>query len=301
MNDYEKRLDYLTPEQHEKILFYFIKKGKIETFLKIVSKGYGLTPFILNALIDFGYEAVVQQAIQSSVRLANECYPFLCSYWGEKKTNDFLISCNYVNYIKENFSDKTLVEYHLWDILAQKEKFFILAQHGQFDVLAEYKQYLILVKYGQLDYACHKGLFQFLAFTKAGMERLIQLKKWKEVFGGTSFTSFNGFSVSDILEILYDNGMQELLFAMCCDDFLLDYKKYTKPYIENKKWGTLAFFGFYDVIDWEDYLGQVIESKKEDVYKNAVAAKNWEFLAKHEQHKLLFKAKQFKWWWKSFH
>ena len=300
MKDYEKRLDFLTPEQSNQVLFSLVKEGKIKTFLGVLAKGYGLTPFILNALIDFGYANVIPKALKTAVRLSNECYNFLCEYWGKKKTNDFLISYNYVNYIKENFSDKTLVEYQLWDILAQKEKFCILAQNGQFDILAKYKQYLILVKYGQLDYACHKGLYQFLAFTKAGMERLIQLKKWKEVFGGTSFTSFNGFSVSDILEILYDNGMQKLLFAMCCDDFLLDYKKYTKPYIENKKWGTLAFFGFYDEIDWEDYLGQVIESKKEDVYKEAVEAKNWAFLAKHQQHKLLFKKGQLKWGWKSF-
>ena len=300
MKDYEKRLDFLTPEQHEKILFYFIKKGKIETFLKIVSKGYGLTPFILNALIDFGYEAVVQQAIQSSVRLANECYPFLCSYWGEKKTNDFLISCNYVNYIKENFSDKTLVEYKLWYILAQKEKFDILAQNGQFYILEKYKQYQLLVNYGQLDYVCHEGLYKFLIVTKAGMEKLIQLKKWKEFFDGISLAPYNGFEAQKIREILWDNGQQELLFTNGYDEFLLKEKKYTKPYIENKKWGTLAFLGFYDVIDWEDYLGQVIEGKKEDVYKEAVEAKNWKFLAKHQQHKLLFKAKQFKWWWKSF-
>ena len=300
MENYEKRLDFLTPEQHDQLLFCRIKDGQINTFLGMVGKGYGLTPFILNALIDFGYEGMILQALQSSVRLSNECYNFLCEYWGKKKTEVFFVEQKYYNYIKENFHVKTLVEYQLWDILAQKEKFYILAENGQFDILAKYKKYQLLVKYGQLDYACHKGLYQFLAFTKAGMERLIQLKKWKEVFEGTSFTAFNGFSVSDILEILYDNGMQELLFAKCCNDFLLDYKKYTKPYVANKKWGTLAFFGFYDEIDWEDYLGQVIESKKEDVYKEAVEAKNWAFLAKHQQHKLLFKTGQFKWWWKSF-
>ena len=235
MENYEKRLDFLTPEQSNQVLFSLVKEGKIKTFLGMVGKGYGLTPFILNALIDFGYEGMILQALQSSVRLSNECYNFLCEYWGKKKTEVFFVEQKYYNYIKENFHVKTLVEYQLWDILAQKEKFYILAENGQFDILAKYKKYQLLVKYGQLDYACHKGLYQFLAFTKAGMERLIQLKKWKEVFEGTSFTAFNGFSVSDILEILYDNGMQELLFAKCCNDFLLDYKKYTKPYVANKK------------------------------------------------------------------
>ena len=300
MEDYEKRLDFLTPEQIDQILFCKIKNGQINTFLDMVAKGYGLTPFILNALIDFGYEKVIQKALQSSVRLANDCYQFLCVYWGKKKTEDFLVEQKYFNYIKQNFPVVSLVEYQLWDILAQREEFEALAENGQFDVLAAYKQYQLLVNRGQLDYVCHKGLYKFLILTQAGMEKLIQLKKWKEFFVGISLAPYNGFSVSEILEVLWNNGMQKLLFAKCYDEFLLKEKKYTKPYVANKKWGTLAAYGFYDEIDWEDYLGQVIASKKEDVYKEAVEAKNWAFLAKHQQHALLFRNGEFKWWWKSF-
>ena len=300
MENYEKRLDFLTPEQHDQLLFCRIKDGQIKTFLSMVAKGYGLTPFILNALIDFGYANVIPKALKTAVRLSNECYNVLCVYWGKQKTNDFFVAQKYHNYIKENFPVETLVEYKLWDILAQREEFGILVEHQQFDILAEHKQYQLLVNYGQLGYVCHKGLYKFLIYTKAGMERLIQLKKWKEFFEGIVLAPHNGFEKHKIREILWDNGQQELLFAKKYDNFLLDEKKYTKPYVANKKWGTLAFFGFYDVIDWEDYLGQVIESKREDVYKEALKAKNWAFLAKHQQHKLLFKAKQFKWWWKSF-
>ncbi len=300
MENYEKKLDFLTPEQSNQVLFCKIKDGQIKAFLRMVAQGYGLTPFILNALIDFGYANVIPKALRTSVRLTDDCYNFLCVYWGKKKTEDFFVKYECFNYIQQTFPVESLVEYQLWDILAQRGEFETLAKHGQFDILAKYKQYLILVKYGQLDYACHKGLYQFLAFTKAGMERLIQLKKWKEVFGGTSFTSFNGFSVSDILEILYDNGMQKLLFAKNYDDFLLDEKKSTDLYVKNKKWGTLVAYGFYDVIDWDDYLGQVIESNRGDVFQQALKAEKWEFLAKHQQHKLLFKKGQFKWWWKSF-
>lgn len=300
MKDYEKRLDFLTPEQHDQLLFSQLKEGKIKTFLGMVGKGYGLTPFILNALIDFGYANVIPKALKTAVRLSNGCYNFLCVYWGKKKTEDFMVEQKYYSYIKETFPVDSLVEYHLWDILAQREEFETLAKNGQFDLLAKRGQYQLLVNYGQLDYVCHKGLYKFLILTKAGMERLVQLKKWAEFFVGISLAPYNGFSVSEILEVLWTNGMQKLLFAKCYDEFLLDYKKYTKPYVANKKWGTLAAYGFYDEIDWEDYLGQVIESKKEDVYKEAVEAKNWAFLAKHQQHKLLFKKGQLKWWWKSF-
>ena len=300
MKDYEKRLDFLTPEQHDQILFSLIKEGKIKKFFTLLFKGYGVTPFVLNALIDFGYEEKIKGTLLTAVRLSNECYNFLCEYWGKKNTESFFVKNKCITYIKKNFPVDSLVEYQLWDILAQREEFEILAKNGQFDLLTKYKKYQILVNYGQLDYVCHKGLYKFLTLTKAGMERLIQLKKWKEFFEGMSIAPYNGFGPHKILKILWDNGQQELLFAKNYDDFLLDEKKYPKPYVANKKWGTLAAYGFYDEIDWEDYLGQVIESKKEDVYKEAVEAKNWAFLAKHQQHKLLFKKGQLKWWWKSF-
>ena len=300
MVDYEKRLDFLTPEQHTLVLFCKIKDSQIKTFLRMIAKGYGLTPFILNALIDFGYANVIPKALKTSVRLSDECYNFLCVYWGKKKTEDFFVVQKYYNYIKKNFPVESLVGYQLWDILAQRKEFKVLVKNGQFDILAKYEQYQLLVNCGQLDYVCRKGLYKFLILTKFGMEKLCQLKKWKEFFEGISLAPYNGFGSHKILEILWDNGQQELLFAKCFDNFLLDEKKYTKPYVKNKKWGTLAAYGFYDEIDWEDYLGQVIKSKKREVYQQAVAAKNWEFLAKHRQHKLLFKAKQWKWWWKSW-
>ena len=64
MVDYEKRLDFLTPEQHTLVLFCKIKDSQIKTFLRMIAKGYGLTPFILNALIDFGYEIEYSETLR---------------------------------------------------------------------------------------------------------------------------------------------------------------------------------------------------------------------------------------------
>lgn len=84
-----KRLSLLGVAEHGLVLYDALHDKDLTKFFFLLKQGYGLSPFILNVMIDFGYEKNLVKALEICELVDFKVYDFLCAYWGRKRLKTF--------------------------------------------------------------------------------------------------------------------------------------------------------------------------------------------------------------------
>lgn len=295
----------LTDEQWQKLYhnlpeaenFLFSLLPDLTNVFDAVKHGMVLTSRILLYFLETDKSPLIPKLIVAARNHDKSVFEFMKTTLGEAEAVKFVIENSLRNLYAE-LSSKSLVEYQQWEELGVRKQFKLLADNQQYDLLEKYGCYQLLVEYGQLERVINAGRIYSLILTNSGMDKLAELGCWNELYEGKKALDFNHYSLDAILNILWDNHQQDLLFKKQEDEFLLK-KGWFQPYQEHGLWATLAAYGYTDKVDWEAYLEKIPEYNSKAVFKEAEKLKVWPFLAKHQQHWRLFKHGQFGWWLKS--
>lgn len=294
-----------TKEQNSLVLYDLLREKRLKEFLNLVKKGYVLTAFILNYLIDSGFENAIPKTLKLSKRSDPDIYDFLVLYWGQEKTEDFLVDNGFDSVIKAKFSEQKIVKYQLWNLLMEMENYRILAEHNQVEALQtalkvkhqKYKIFQVLIDMRKTDLIVALGGNCYLLEFEEGRQKLLKLRDWGTIldcfFSGEIHKKFGFETLEQFYQYVIDNGGSEQLFLWghtSAYEYLLK-QKITAPFVNRKYWSLLIRYGFYDLVDWEDYWQK--SSVKNYIIRDAAKAKNWDFLEKHECQWVLFK--KFRW------
>ena len=106
-----RMLELLTNEENNLMLYDALHDKDLTKFFYLLKQGYALTPFLLNCMIDYGYEKHIEKALCVCDRCSFAIYDFFCIYWGVDKTEDFFVKNSYTKVIQKRFSTKSLVKY----------------------------------------------------------------------------------------------------------------------------------------------------------------------------------------------
>ncbi len=278
--------------------FLFSLLPNLNVVFTAVEHGSLLTSRLLFYLLETNKVQLIPELVKAAKQMSSNVYDFMCRVYGAEQTIEFALTNNITCWYKY-CSDEYLEQYQLWDALAQRRKTEPLVRHQQYDVLERYGYYTLLAECGQFERLIKAGKALALVFTAEGMAFLANAGLWEEFYQGWNESLCNGYTKDKVLNVLWDNNQQDLLFKKQEDEFLLG-KGWVKPYLDEGFWGTLIAYGHVDKVDWEVYLAQVPVYSKDMVFQEAAKLKVWDFLAKHRQHGLLFNNKQFGWWLKSF-
>lgn len=286
-------------DDQQELLLKLVLAGRWTELFEALEHGAVLSAKVLWYVLECGRINLVYKMIKKARVRTESVYDFLLAVDGEKQAEEFVLQ-NRLTDLFTRLDNKFLVQNGEWRVLAERGEFTLLAVNSQFDLLEEYEEWLALATYEQFDRIIKAEKWQALTISRKGMELLIQYEKWDIFYIGCKFTDRNGFSKKEILEILWQNNQQGLLFEAREDDFLLSGKKYFDPYKRNNCWATILTWGFADEVDWEVYLESVPLYNRDGVFEKAEEKKIWYFLAQHHKHWTLFKNGQLGWWRKSF-
>lgn len=299
-----KLLALLSPEENNLVLYDALHDKDLTKFFYLLKQGYALTPFILNCMIDSGYEKHIEKALLACQRCRPDIYQFFCVYWGVEATEDFFVKHQFNTLMKDSFPVASLVKYQLWEILGARKEFYVLAVNKQFDLLKKLSKQRknldkiceVLCKVEAADTLVEIGESIKLREFPAGHLKLFELKNWSWVCLET-VSQLKQVPIEELLKQICAAGGEKYIYFSKYNNFLLN-NGYYKYFVKDKCWSALAQVGAFEVIDWEDYYTR---SEGDEQFCNfAAKAGKWDFLASHHERWFLLLKKQFRWWWKSF-
>lgn len=250
-----RMLELLTNEENNLMLYDALHDKDLTKFFYLLKQGYALTPFLLNCMIDYGYEKHIEKALCVCDRCSFAIYDFFCIYWGVDKTEDFFVKNSYTKVIQKRFSTKSLVKYQLWELLAERREYVVLAEHGQIELLKKLKQenpsdHLLGVREALRKVNAVEALAELkdwigLAGLPEGELKLFELKEWRYVdFDKVSF--LRNVPPEQLLQEVYEAGGGDFLFwagvssaaawSKFCHPLLLA-RKYYQPFYQPKTVG----------------------------------------------------------------
>ena len=313
MEKEQKNVCLLSKDEVNLLLFDLLKDGKFKTFQQRIKEGYGITAFVLTAMLNYGYEDKIEQVVSSCKCWTSDVFDFLVQFWNDReKAEDFWIQHADKDAVSEKISDEALVRYQRWDDLLARKKYELLAEHAPLEFLEKLDFW---EKLEASSISERKSFFSALVKQKRFEDVLALDKKWasSDYFYNTEMMRyllehdidkfFNvslGISISDrqalisrlgfkkdddFYQYLYDKGQIE--FLMQRTDFLSRHELWA-PYVEKRIWGTLAYYKKYDLIDWEDW-GKRGKRHSYHALRTAIEAQNWDFLVKQKAHWKLLK------------
>lgn len=286
-------------DDQQELLLKFVVAGRWTELFEALEHGAVLSAKVLWYVFESGKTNLIYKMLKKArIRMEN-VYDFLLAVDGQKEAGEFVLK-NRLTDLFSRLDNKLLVQNGEWRVLAERKEFMLLAINNQFDLLEEYGEWVVLASYKQFDRIIRAEKWLALTISREGMELLIQYGKWDVFYEGLRLVDENKFTKQEILETLWNNGQQSLLFEKQQDDFLLSEKRYFDPYKRNNLWATILSFGFADEVDWEAYLQNVPSFSRDKVFSEAQKNKAWSFLAKHHKHWMLFKSGHLGWWRKSF-
>lgn len=296
----------LTEEQWQKLGQHLPQDGDFlfsllpnsDYMLNAVRHGVVLNSRMLVYLLLTERDSLVFTLIAAAEKHTDGVYDFMCTVCGENAAMDFIVR----HELKDMYRHLTpayLRDRELWELLAENGEYQLLADNGQYDLLEQKNQWVLLAGCGQYERIIRAEKWDALKLSHEGMEKLAQLGLWKHFYDGREVSLVNGFSETQILERLWEEGQQQLLFEFREDKFLLG-KGWVKPYQDNGLWGSLTAYGHADQVDWEAYLAKIPDFNRVKVFDEAEKAKCWDFLVRHHQHRRLLRHGCFIRWLKSF-
>ena len=305
--DYQfERRQIFSPQQQEKILLGIINLECARQLIPMVQSGYRLTPIVLETLKWSGQKDLIFALMNVKFDFDGDSrwlFSFLCDLFGEKNTAAMVVQKsqkdNYQSCWKTMYSllsTEQLEENEQWEELAKKGKWEILARHKRFDdiICNPSNRYSsdaakILTENNQLPRIIELKKFQWLTQISGGEEILWRHKQYAVLF--THRDSLRRWSEADVIRklcsipegqnFLYRIKEYQILVGAGCFD----------PFWQNENWNTLACLECYRAIDWNRWLQKEKNSDFETrkIYRFAVKAKQWQFLADHRQYRLLLK------------
>ena len=300
----EQKLKNVYPlsKDENSLLFYdLIKEGKFEIFCQRIQDGYGLTSFVLAAMLNYGYEGKIEEVLSSCKCLTSDVFDFLVIYWGREKAEDYWVQHTVKELVTEKLSNEGLVRHQRWNELLEREAYELLAAHAPlaffqspdasydtsrvFSALVAQKRFEDVLalddKWSKSDYFYSTEMMRYLL--EHDVEKFCKILPIFSVNAKQKLAVRLGFEkLDDLYQCLYDKG--QIDFLMKETSFLSDHGIW-EPYVEKEKWYTLASHGKYDLIDWEDWMAK----SKEVASIRAAMVQKWDFLVKHKQHWLLLK------------
>ena len=300
----EQKLENVYPlskDENNLLLYDLIKEGKFEIFCQRIKEGYGLTAFVLTAMLNYGYEGKIEEILSSCKCWTSDVFDFLVIYWGREKAEDFWIQHADKKRVAEKLSNEGLVRHQRWNELLEREAYELLAAHAPlaffqnpdasyytsrfFSALVAQKRFEDVLalddKWSKSDYFHSTEMMRYLL--EHDVEKSCKILPFFSVNAKQKLAVRLGFEeLDDLYQYLYDNG--QIDFLRVETNFLRRHEIWA-PYVEKKYWAMLANYKQYDLIDWENWMAK---SKKEASIHAAMVQK-WDFLVKHKQHWLLLK------------
>lgn len=303
-----KMLGLLTKEENSLVLYDALSTRDFARFSCFIDKGYAINAFILNCMIDFGFEDKIREVLESTQRHDNNIYEFMVAYLGREKAEDFFVENNFNNLMADKFSDETIEKYQLWEVAELKKSYELLVKNKQYDLIHKAmagkdsgKIADILLQEKEFDFLHELGWDWKLSDSYEGRKYLWDTKNWKEFFGLSIENQLivSGWGKSASIEQVYlsvvNAGGEDALYEY--NDITKEYllkRKITKPFIQAKDWCSLYHAGFYKEINlddwWTEHTSDVVIKA---VVDTAVRSKNWDFLEQRKCDRALFK--NFRW------
>lgn len=296
----------LTTEQWQKLYdklpdaegYLFSLRNDASDLFAAVKHGAVLTAEILLYYLETGKSPLIPKLILTAKKCDRSVFDFLQITLGEDEAAQFVIE-NGLSDFYQNLSTENLEKYQKWEELAVRKQFELLAKNQQYDLLEKYGCYRLLARYDQTERVINSGNAFVLASTEFGMSLLAERGLWEDFYQGKGFLFFNDYTKENILNTLWDNHQQDLLFKHQEHEFLLK-KGWFQPYQKDGLWATIVSYGYADEVDWEAYLTKTPGYCRQNVFRDAEKHRVWPFLAKHRKHWRLLVNGQFVWWLKSF-
>ena len=291
----------LSKDENSLLLYDLITEGKFEIFCQRIQDGYGLTAFVLTAMLNYGYEGKIEEVLSSCKCWTSDVFDFLVIYWGREKAEDFWIQHADKERVAEKLSNEGLVRHQRWDELLEREAYELLAAHAPlaffqspdasydtsrvFSALVAQKRFEDVLalddKWSKSDYFYSTEMMRYLL--EHDVDKFFNVSVGVSISNRQALISRLGFTkADDFYQCLYDKG--QIDFLMKETSFLSDHGIW-EPYVEKEKWYTLASHGKYDLIDWEDWMAK----SKEVASIRAAMIQKWDLLVKYKQHWLLLK------------
>ena len=290
-----------TLEQSDLVLYDLLREGRYATFLQRVKDGYGLTAFVLNTLLDNGYEDKVDEVLSVCKCWKDDVFDFLVIYWDKEKAEDYWAQHAKSVKISDKLSIEGLARNQCWSALLLKEAYDVLVEKAPWTFFEQHMQvrdkgpiFNHLVKAKRFDdiFRLEKHWDHGYYFYNTDMMSYLlehNVEKFCKVSADFSREQLQKLSArlgfknpDDLHQCLYDKG--QIDFLRVETDFLRRHEIWA-PYVEKKYWAMLANYKQYDLIDWENWMAK---SKKEASIHAAMVQK-WDLLVKHKAHWQLLK------------
>lgn len=301
-NDKFPRLEMLgkclTKSQNDLVLYDLLREKKLTQFYTLLKQGYSLDAFLLNCLIDNGFEDHVLKALCLCGRYDDDVYDFLKQYLGEEGAKAFLVTYDFERLIKAKFDCQDLVKYKQWDILLDRRDYGVLWQNGQgemlFDAYRKTKDCRLrnfLLDLGHADFFVSLGDLDALVYNLNGCVKLFELKDWSRILSSDRDMQKElarkvlgeKCSVKDLYRYIVGHGGVEELYRHSYPRWWMLDSGITEPFVADKNWWYLYESGFYNLIDIEDW-----KCSLHRLVRCAVKQKKWDFLERKECLKALF-------------
>lgn len=308
----KQMLDLLSIDQNNLVLYDLLREKNFTQFCNLLRQGYRLNAFILNCMIDNGFEKKISLALEISQKPeAKDVYDFLLLYFGDEKAKDFVVRHGWNSYF-QYFSDDDLLSYELWDAIVEQKRYHLLLKLGRLDLMkkalnAPTSSFMwFLVEQDAAEYLVSLGCINVLSNCSAGRERLWKDKNWREVLGWERdvILLVSGLeNLCEVYDFILDNGGLDDLYRCYksktnrheqIEQYLFK-KGITRPFVEDKQWYILFKYGYYHLIDLEKWWASCwgSETAHDYIKKCAVKQKNWDFLEAKGCLKTLFR--HFRW------
>lgn len=300
-----KMLGLLTKEENCLVLYDALSTKDFARFSYFIDKGYAINAFILNCMIDFGFEDKISEVLKSAQRHDDNIYEFMVAYLGQEKAEAFFVGNNFNNLMANKFSDETIEKHKCWKVALIKKNYNLLLRNRQLKIIKENLKNCdwtnlvdALIKVREYALVVEMGGAWKLRESFSGRQYLRGTKNWNELL------RFDEYSLMLLFECKMIDDVYDKMLAEGATDSFYNYSDVTKeyllksgitaPFIEAKDWCSLYHAGYYREINLEDWWTEntsdvVIKA----VIKTAINAKNWDFL---EQRKCLWALfKNFRW------
>jgi hypothetical protein len=248
-----------TPKQNEYLVRWCIEHHETDKLRGLLNDEVQLTPFILTCMVFFGYsDDEIKNIILYVKNPHRDVFVWLCKHFKLSEISDI------IDHFKENlpyevFTEKELIELKLWNILARRHKWDIIAQHSP-EFLEEYTdneeamKTLLKINFNKyVERAFSQGMYYPIISAKDGWKYLLENNKKESVFRFFKFSLaiLSDEEITAACAYFKEKGLIDELYQNQVYEFLLKNRIF-EPFIKNHSTNHLFLEKFPEQVKWED-------------------------------------------------